>query len=225
MLSALDSLLFINRNICHVCKENKIIKDMHICLDCESFIKKIHKKSNKEVPGIDEIYVSTLYSSHMKKLIQDFKFHDKSYLYRVLGDIMVETIKRCKINEHNNIDYLVYVPMHRVKEAKRGYNQSELLSRRISERLGIPIEGRLIKKVKRTKPQSSLEIKDRGDNLGGTIKLNEKIDKTEFEDKTILLIDDILTTGKTLEENAKELKKIKNINIIGLTLSTGSLDR
>lgn len=225
MFSALDSLLFINRNICHVCKENTVIKDKHICLDCESFINEIHKKSNKEVPGIEEIYVSTLYSSHMKKLIQDFKFHDKSHLYRVLGDIMVETIRINKINENSKIDYLVYVPMHRVKEAKRGYNQSELLARQISKRLGIKVEGRLIKKVKGTKPQSSLETEERGYNLGGTIKLNRKIDKKEFENKTILLIDDILTTGKTLEENAKELKKIKNINIIGLTLSTGSLDR
>lgn len=211
--------MFVNRKLCHVCLEKERIQDKFICEACLAFQEPVHKKLDLEIPGIDEVYVSTLYNSYMRELIRDFKFHDKAYLYRVLGDIMVDSILK---NDLNTVDALVYVPMHRVKEAKRGYNQSELLARRISEKTGISVEKRLLKKIKKTRPQSSLEALERNKNLVNSFAINDKID---FENKNILLIDDILTTGKTMEECARVLKKCPGLNIIGLTLSTVSVER
>ena len=100
------------------------------------------------------------------------------------------------------VDAIIYVPIHRRKEALRGYNQSELLGDYVSKKLKIPILRNHLLKVKWTKDQNRLGKIERQNNLQNSFKTNNIED---FKGKEILLIDDIITTGATLEECSKSL--------------------
>ncbi len=113
---------------------------------------------------------------------------------------MAEVIRR----EYGGItfDYLTAVPQHPADEHKKGYNPAALLARALSERIGVPYVNAL-RKLYRTSPQKQLRAIERSGNLLGVFT----VDKPEMmRDKTVLLVDDTVTTGTTLDECAKMLK-------------------
>ena len=95
-------------------------------------------------------------------------------------------------------DYITYVPITEKKQQKRGYNQSELLANEVSEHLGVPVE-KLVDKIKTTPQQKKSSASKRKLNLRGSFEINPNAD---VRNKTVLLIDDIKTTGSTLNECA-----------------------
>lgn len=132
--------------------------------------------------------------------IKRFKFdRGQQYSYQ-LARIMAEAIAKEYKNEC--FDYITYVPLHPKKFEERGYNQSELLAKDLSRILGIPTE-KALKKTRNNQPQHSIKkASEREKNVKGVYKLS---DKSIAENKQILLIDDIITTGNTLGECAKVL--------------------
>lgn len=100
-------------------------------------------------------------------------------------------------------DALVPVPVHRSRKRERGYNQAEVLAREIGRRTGISVDCRLIKRVRKTLPQKLLDDRERQNNL----KRAFKIDRNDVKLKRVILIDDIYTTGSTIDACAAELKR------------------
>ena len=98
---------------------------------------------------------------------------------------------------------IMFVPMTRKKERKRGYNQSKLLAERISEMTYLPVLKGILIKRRETKNQHDLSYHERLDNLHGSYEIT---DKSVIKGKTILLCDDVKTTGATLNECAFELR-------------------
>lgn len=99
-------------------------------------------------------------------------------------------------------DIIIIVPISKHRKKERGYNQSYLIAKEISKIIKIPIAKKILYKIKNTVPQSSLNRKQREENAKGAYKIRNT---TKLYNKKILLIDDIYTTGNTVNECAKVL--------------------
>lgn len=115
------------------------------------------------------------------------------------------------------IEEILPVPLHISRRRKRGFNQSEIIARELAEITGIPVRTDVLFRVKRTSPQKSLGKKERQANLKGAFAVSRAWKPC----KTVLLIDDIYTTGATLDRAAKMLRKAGVQNVYFLTISIG----
>lgn len=115
-------------------------------------------------------------------------------------------------------EVIVPVPLHRRRMAGRGYNQAELLARAVGGRMGIPVDSRLLVRVRNTAPQKKLNREQRQNNL----KRAFNITRNDVKLKRILVFDDIYTTGTTLDEAARALKAAGAERICFITLACGS---
>ena len=116
-------------------------------------------------------------------------------------------------------DALVPVPIHDSKKRQRGYNQAELIARELGSRLNIPVETNLIKRVRKTIPMKDLSAAERQNNL----KRAFKICRNDVKLNTIIIVDDIYTTGSTIDAIAREMRKagIKRIYFVALAIGNG----
>ena len=114
---------------------------------------------------------------------------------------------------------IVPIPLHRRRRAGRGYNQAELLARAAGRRMGIPVYSRLLVRVRDTAPQKKLNREERQNNLKKAFNITANVVKLN---KTIL-VDDIYTTGSTLDAVALELKRhgVKSVYFIALCIGEG----
>ena len=114
---------------------------------------------------------------------------------------------------YRGIDLVVSIPLHPKREKSRGYNQSELLARVIGKELGLPVVN-LLARVKNNSSQTGLNEDERRKNVAGIFRF-----KTGINGKKILLVDDVLTTGATMEEGAKVLKEAGAGEILGAVVA------
>lgn len=128
------------------------------------------------------------------------KFARKEYIAKFFAERMAITVKTC----YSDIDFdvITFVPMSLRKKLKRGFNQSELLAKRLSKILNLPLYDNLLLVGKKSAVQHKLNIDERFKNTKGKFKANKKYN---LNGKTVLLVDDIITTGATLDECAKQL--------------------
>lgn len=117
-----------------------------------------------------------------------------------------------------NPDGIVPIPLHRRRKALRGYNQAELLAREAGRRMGIPVYGRLLVRVRNTAPQKKLNPTERQNNL----KRAFNIAQNDVKLNTILVFDDIYTTGATIDEAARALKEAGAERVYFVTLACGA---
>jgi len=198
-------LNYINDPICTKCGKDMLFEsENEICNQCckhnYSFIK------NKSVFKYDGI---------IKKIIHDYKYLDKSYYYKFLSTTLYHYMID---NYYLNFDIITCVPIHKHKLKERGYNQTELLAKFISHKLDIPYSLLLVRKADTIK-QSNLSKKQREKNLLNAFAICEKIDYNIVRDKSILIIDDIYTTGSTMEACAKVLIENGAAAVYGLTVA------
>ena len=214
-MDRITNMLFPQEYICLFCKGDTHYRKDYICTTCIKLIELANREVGLELPGIGKVYYSTLYNRFIREKLHAFKFQGKSYLYKPFGEILINTIKEKGLE--TNIDAITFVPIHKRKKALKGYNQSELLAMYISKQLGIPLLDNHILKVKWTKDQSTLGKIDREKNLKDCFKA---INIEDFIGKEILLIDDIITTGTTMEECSKVFIENKASRVHGLALTS-----
>ena len=114
------------------------------------------------------------------------------------------------------IDMITPVPLYKSRKNQRGYNQSEILAYNLSKNLNIKMQKDVIKKIKDTGIQHELKAQERKYNLLNAFSVNKKLSKG----KNILLVDDVMTTGETFNECAKELKKAGANKIYCIAVAT-----
>ncbi|MCQ2343891.1 MAG: hypothetical protein MJ002_03080 [Paludibacteraceae bacterium] len=149
-----------------------------------------------------------------QKLIHDLKYHRKKRIAELLGKAMAEKIAHTP--KYANIDFIVPVPIHKNKQRKRGYNQSELIAAEISKELGIPLVVDMLSRVSDNKAQANMSLEDRQEN-----KIIFRLkDEKFFEDKNVLLIDDVFTTGTTVLSCVETFTHVKGINILLYTAAS-----
>ena len=167
--------------------------------------------------AFDRGYACAGYGAAEQALIFAFKYGSQSHIGDILGEILYD---RMSAEQTLNYDMVVPVPIHKDKKKKRGFNQAELMAKSFSKRAGIKCESELLIRSKETKAMKGLGPDERKANIGGAFEIRER-KKESIRGASILLIDDIFTTGATLDEIARILKT-PSADKGGQTLSASS---
>ena len=149
-----------------------------------------------------------------KDLIHSFKYRGKQYLGKTLGMMLASYMQT--EDELRSADIITPVPLHWYKKFRRGYNQSELLAKEVSSFYLKPLVTDGIYRKKHTRPQVALKRPERIRNLSGAFALKKP---EQFSGKKILLIDDVSTTGETINQCAKLLKEAGALRVYGLAFA------
>lgn len=153
----------------------------------------------------------------MKELVHKFKYNGKISLARTLSGLIGDFLRR-NGELVAGIDSITFVPLESGRLRKRGFNQSKMLAVEISRRYDIPIAD-CLEKVNRTRHQNELSRDDRLVNLNGAFRV--KNNAGDLKGKGMLLLDDVMTTGATLNECAKALISAGAKEVRCLTLARG----
>ncbi len=208
----------------------------YICSNCFSFIEfsrgsvcavcsksSLDERTHPLCRGryaIDGVIPAVVYKGIIKRLLYQFKF--KPYLFDLratIADLFYESLIQNEtfINIDKKLAFISYIPLHETKFRSRGYNQAEILARELSDYLSLPLFT-VLKRVKKTISQVDKTKKERRINLRGAFEAtSEKI----IKGKTIFLVDDIVTSGATINEAARTLKKAGAEKVWGLAFAHG----
>ena len=140
------------------------------------------------------------YEDTVRDLIHHIKFQSKKQAALGLGNMLAEHVKDWGLSG----EYIIPVPLHPSKKRDRGFNQATVLAGPLSKALGIPISENMLKRVKKTTPQNLLSSHAREENLVGAFLYNER--KFKSPPEAVILIDDIFTSGATMNACAEILK-------------------
>ncbi|AEY64378.1 putative amidophosphoribosyltransferase [Clostridium sp. BNL1100] len=155
------------------------------------------------------------YSDFLKEAVRRFKFSNKSSYYRTFGKLLALKIENTR--QLVSFDIIVPVPLHKSRQKQRGYNQAELMAEQIAKTLKIPCGKNLLIKSSATKSQSMLKRTERLLNLEDAfMAVNDGL----IANKNILLIDDIVTTGSTVNQCCKALKQAGAERVIAGVIAT-----
>lgn len=169
-----------------------------LCSDCREMF-----------PDFDRARSAFRHCGDAAKLVVRFKRGEK-YLYEALAGQLLPLLA-----EFSDIDFLTHIPMTERAVRKRGYNQSRLIAEELSRLSGIPAASP-IEKIRETDSQKFLNRRDRAVNLKGCFRVKNR---EEVKDKRILILDDTMTTGATLSEAARCLKRAGAAAVFALTVT------
>lgn len=151
-----------------------------------------------------------IYDGFLLEAIHRFKYNGKTSLAGPLINILTEAFP------NNVCGLIVPVPLHKARLKERGFNQSLLLAKGLAKAYNLPIDYLNLKRIRATDHQINLKGKERLINVKNAFEVK---DKTAFQDKKIVLIDDVYTTGATVTECSNTLKKAGAKSIDVLTLA------
>lgn len=221
--------------ICHICRsfipEAGII---HICQECRNNLPLVssllcsicgipfHGTGDghpcgaciKNPPQFDLARAHFLYEGPIRELVHSFKYNQQTHLRHPLALLTLQGMGSFLAD--NNPHLIVPVPLHRSRLRQRGFNQAVLLGRVLSRRLNLPLLPDSLVRTRPTEPQINLSATERKVNVKGafTVKSPDQI-----AGKRILLLDDVMTTGSTMNECAKELKKAGAEMVTAVTIA------
>ncbi len=209
-------------HICSGCKNKAEVVTEPVCMHCGKPIEVAEDEYCFDCKGqvfyAEKGFAVWVYDKYMKRSIHNYKYSNRQEYADYYAK---ETISRFGRQLRDvNAEALIPVPIHKAKLRYRGFNQAELLAEKISERIGRPVFKHLLIRKKNTEPQKGLSNKERRKNLEHAFAVNEKAREDCKRLNSVMLIDDIYTTGATIEACAKELVKagIKSVTFICLCI-------
>lgn len=225
-------LLFPRR--CPVCDNAVTIYGQKICPECIGNFKKIKEpycfKCGKELQDSTQEYCQDCFTREHKyecgralyqyesaaSSIYRFKYKGR----KEYGEYYAEEMVKVWGDFLKGIqpDVIIPVPMFEKKKKKRGYNQAEILAKEIGKRINTDVKTDIVERIRNTRPLKELSGRERENNLKKAFKIKEN----DVKLKTILIVDDIYTTGSTMNEIARVLKENSNCKIYFLALSIGA---
>lgn len=173
--------------------------------------------------SLDGVFVTAEYKTVIKKAIYKYKYEPYIYsLSKPLSRLMYESLIQNEIfvkilSESHNV-WITCVPLHKKRYMKRGYNQSEKLGESLSKGLNIKFNPKIITRNRDTIPQFKLRKEERVKNITGAFELSVKY-RGRLSGKTIFIVDDVFTSGATMRECGKLLKKTGAKEVYGLILA------
>ena len=223
---------FFSPSCCSNCGTYVRYEDMSLCAKCLSDIKLLSDKCGKCSGKLTDNYCNTCsnrkfyiernitiaeYSGVMKEVIRNYKFNKVRRLYKVLSGLAYKEISQIQ----DVTDIVTSVPVNRIKKWRRGFNQSELIAKAIAKRMKKEYRI-LLRDTYKFKTQKKLSYKDRFLNIINRYKIiNEKY----IQGENILIIDDIFTTGATLNECARILLSAGANKVYSLTIAGADIKR
>ena len=202
-LNEISNLIF--PNLCLTCEKELLTDEHNICSFCMMEIHLIYFDFSTQENTLDKLFwgrvkVHTAFAlfyfekgTREQKILHELKYGFKAQLGVQLGKWMGNDW--LQKNQNLKIDAFIPVPIHSRKKFNRGYNQSEQLAKGIASILNVPVDCNFIRKIKNTKSQTKKSIFHRRINVENVFKLNKKW----CQYKHIVLVDDVVTTGATLE--------------------------
>jgi competence protein ComFC len=157
-----------------------------------------------------------LYRDRLREGIYRFKYGGRVELGRIFASLMAELVRNDE--QFSSVDFVIAVPLHRERLRQRGYNQAELLGKYLARELGLQFSPGVLIRTKNTNPQSGLGKQKRKDNLEGVFKVEKSI---MLKNRTVLLVDDIFTTGATACACADVLLRAGCKQVLLVTLAAG----
>lgn len=217
LISDIGNLIF--PNSCLACENELTRFENHLCSFCQEALTITNFHLFTEPTPVDKLFwgrveVAKTYS-HLffeknkasQTILFNLKYKNKPELGVYFGRKIGENLQL--IPEFSTVDVLIPVPLHHKKEFIRGYNQSDVLAKGISEVLNTPMDNRTIKRTKHSASQTKKSRFQRWDNVNEIFSISKKIDHY----KHIVLVDDVITTGSTLEAIILAIRK-KNPSVL-----------
>lgn len=223
MLKQLFNLIY--PKICYACGDSIVGKIDNICLSCRVQINKLHIREFQNNP-IQQLFWGRV---DFEKAIAFSRFEKNGKIQHLLHALKYKGIKEVGVtlgelaaldigasSFFDDIDVILPIPLHKKKLKKRGYNQSHFIAEGIRNITELPTDLSSVIKETNTASQTKKKRFERFKNVDGTFKL---INNNELQHKHILLVDDVVTTGATLEACANELLKIEGVKLSLLTIA------
>ena len=213
----IDFVNLIFPRLCVLCHNDLEPNVSTLCLTCLYRISETPLNSNKSstffrYDAIQSAFCFLNYEKEnvVQRAIYLLKYKDRKELGELLGSLCADAWKEsCKMSENTLI---VPVPLHKKKLKKRGYNQSEYFAKGLSRNLGIPYDIHSLIRKQNTETQTKKDYAERWTSVKSAF---EVVSSDNIKDKHILLVDDVLTTGSTVEACALKLKPfVKSIEVI-----------
>jgi len=201
---------FILPRFCCSCRTNLTSHQDTMCSDCISKIQRstlgrLQREFDRKFAGkniITEFFSPFVFEKdkELQHAIHALKYDNRFPVGIFLGKVLANEIKKHSINWQ--FDLVIPIPLHQLKKAERGYNQSYYIAKGVGKELRVKVSDHIVKRVKYTESQTTMNLNEREDNISGAFKLRKSND---VEGKNILLIDDVITTGATISECGKIL--------------------
>ena len=212
-------------NICAACGEELLGNEHLICVTCTQALPKTNFHLQHDNPVWQKFYgrvqienATSLYYFNKNTLLQELlhalKYNGKQKIGVELGRRFAKEIVNCAWLK--NVDYLIPVPISAKKIKQRGFNQSECIVEGLHQILNIPTDNTSIIRSKHTRSQTTMHINERIQNVKNAFAMQTK---NLLENKHVILVDDVLTTGATLESCAQEILALTNTKVSILTLA------
>lgn len=212
----LNKIELSKNNSCPFC--DRPIPDTRICQKC----RKIHH--------LDRLFWAVPYSNPLvKELIRIFKYHYIKELANPLAQLLIKCLTLCwKSDFQHKPAIIVPIPLHKRKLRERDFNQAELLAKNVAEYFSVPLENALTRKKYTPQQARTKNHKARRESLENAFEINPEFakkcvakNKNLLKEKIVILIDDVSTTGATLSEAAKVLKRAGAKEVWGLVIAKG----
>lgn len=210
---------------CIGCGSDIIAKENFLCLECINDLPHTHFALHANNP-VEKIFwgripvtnaMSELYftkASIVQNIVHEFKYRGNKKVGIFLGNLIGQSILNS--NRFQNIDFIIPLPLYDKKEKSRGYNQAEILCSGISEILNIPVVAKNVIRKVPTETQTKKARTERWENVNSSFFV---LYEDPLKDKHVLLVDDVITTGATLEACASEILKVPDVRVSIATLA------
>lgn len=209
--------IFGKEKFCEQCLSSLPLNDKHICGHCGRAViasENYCTTCKNNIVHLDRCRSYFVYKKPVSDMIQRLKYNNQRYLV----DYFADCLKMTYLHNYFNADYFAFVPMTEKAKKKRGYNQSQLLANALSQRTGVPVFDGIVK-IKETKRQATLNRRERLKNLQEAFRIK---DKKLIKEKTVVIIDDVTTTGATAEVIAERLKSAGAKQVYLITVASTS---
>ncbi len=218
---------FILPRICCVCGKRLGVNEQHICSPClmhlpfTNYHTVEHSLLEKQFWGLFPIEKAVALFHHdgekTRRIIYHIKYWKRPKIATFLAAMYAQELK--DVHFFDDIDCIVPLPLHWRKQLKRSYNQSHYIAKGIHQVTGLPVYYHVVKRENNNPSQTHLSIHERQENVKDVFRLTHP---EKIENKHILLVDDVTTTGATLTSCAKELCKAPYVKISILTLAVAA---
>lgn len=209
-------------NQCQICDVDLTMNEKHVCLACSYDLPYI-AQNEYQLQQLQQLFwgrveVESVFSllnyqrgNQTQRILHQLKYKKKKKLGSYFGEVLGATI----IAE-TKFDLILPIPLHPKKERQRGFNQSSIIAEGIAKKINIPVSKKYLIRHAYNESQTQFSKYDRWHNVKRIFKV---MHPHELENKHVLLVDDVLTTGATLEACVVELMQIKNCTISIATLA------
>ncbi|MCL5027726.1 MAG: ComF family protein [Bacteroidetes bacterium] len=211
---------------CPSCNKNLTTEERIICPECLGKIQRVNEErlqleyqkkflSKKIISGFTSLYLFEK-DKELQAIIHAIKYNQRFLIGKFLGKLVGKNFE-ILFNDWQ-IDFIIPIPLHHLKKAERGYNQSFYIAKGIGKQTNIPVNVYSIKRKRFTQSQTLLNQKEREENINGAFSIHRF---SNITGKNILLVDDVITTGATINECGKVLidNGVKNVYAASLAIA------